>query len=145
MWTWTYEDPPIDRIQFRLSDDGGTTWFPDWTDIPGWSAASSRYVLDGLTNSTDYRFGLRAIRSGRIGNPSYVHGTPQAGLPTNALPTATLSATASGGLTTPGTTPPPVVAPPGGGAAVPRGPSPREADFAWTVQHDIEVLHAGHG
>ena len=36
------------------------------------------------------------------------------------------------------------IAIPGGGGEGPTGPEPSEADFEWTVEHDIEALDSGH-
>ena len=39
---------------------------------------------------------------------------------------------------------PPIIISGGGGGGGPSGPTPSQADFEWTVKHDIEALAAGH-
>ena len=60
--TWT---PPadvsgIDYYQYRVSDDNGATWNPDWTKVPGSNENTNRYVVTGLTFGTLYTFQLRS-------------------------------------------------------------------------------------
>ena len=157
-WTWLYQDPPIDQLQYRLSDDNGTTWFPSWNDLPGNSASSTSFVLAGLINDTEYRFELRAIRGVHIGRATFVYASPRASQPATSVPDRTHPQVARDTTTTPpatvpppGVAPPPsvapppgVVLPPAGGAVSASSPLPSTADFAWTVQHDIDALHAAH-
>ncbi|MXY15731.1 MAG: fibronectin type III domain-containing protein, partial [Acidobacteria bacterium] len=142
-WTWSLDDPPISRFQYRLSDDGGTTWDPDWTDVPGSSAATTSYVTTGLTNGTEYRFEVRAVRGQLLGAGTGTAGRPRAGGPIFVQPPATTP-----GTTPPGSTPPGSASGGGGagsaGGGGAGGPSSSLADFEWNVTRDIEALHADH-
>ena len=41
----------IEKYQYRQSDDGGSTWNPDWTDVAG-GATVHTYTAGSLTNGT---------------------------------------------------------------------------------------------
>ena len=63
-WPHTVVEPVgVEAYQYRLSTDGGETWSPEWTDIPGSSVTTSRHTLSGLANGTTYTVELR-IRAG---------------------------------------------------------------------------------
>ena len=51
------------HYQYRQSSDEGTTWDPDWTDIPDSHANTTRYVVPALDNGTLYTFEVRAASS----------------------------------------------------------------------------------
>ena len=59
----------IEKYQYRQRPDGGTSWDPDWTDIPdgsdaGDSAADeTAFSVSGLTNDTTYRYEVRAVNT----------------------------------------------------------------------------------
>ncbi len=60
MWT----DPgggTITGYEWRQRE-GANDWI-DWTDIPGSGAATTSYIVKGLTNNTVYRFQVRAVNS----------------------------------------------------------------------------------
>ena len=66
--TWI---PPADLAgleyyQYRVSDDNGVTWNPDWTTIPGSNAYTTSYVITGLTFGTLYTFQLRSANDFRV-------------------------------------------------------------------------------
>ena len=66
--TWT---PPADLAgleyyQYRVSDDDGVTWNPDWTTIPGSNASTTSYVITGLTYGILYKFELRSANEFRF-------------------------------------------------------------------------------
>ncbi len=66
--TWT---PPadvsnVDYYQYRVSDDDGITWVPDWTIVPGSNAYTNRYVVTGLTFGVLYTFELRSANEFRF-------------------------------------------------------------------------------
>ena len=50
----------VDKYQYRVSDDGGTSWDPDWRDVPGGANATS-YTVRNLTNGTEYTIQVRAV------------------------------------------------------------------------------------
>ena len=75
----------IVRYEYRVSDDGGATWNPDWTAVPDGldsdtDAANERiYKVSGLTNSTSYRFEVRAYNGTHFGPGVAVDATPELG------------------------------------------------------------------
>lgn len=79
-------DAQITTRQYRQSPDGGTTWTPDWTDIPNsglGQAHGTHYRVTGLTNDAPYTFELRAVNDyGGVGQgtgpASTVTSTPGA-------------------------------------------------------------------
>ena len=71
--SWT--DPADDRVigyQYRVSDDGGTTW-SGWADVDGAGAATVSHTVTGLTNGTSYTLELRAL-----GRPAQMRSSPRA-------------------------------------------------------------------
>ena len=71
----------ISVFQYRVSADSGTSWSPDWKDIPGSGANTRTYTVTGLTNGAEYTFQVRAVytRAGQrlVGQVSTVRATPQ--------------------------------------------------------------------
>ncbi len=66
--TLTWDDPrdtTIGKYQYQQSEDGGSTWNPSWTDIPGSDATTVEQTVTGLTNDVEYTFKLRAVN--RVG------------------------------------------------------------------------------
>ena len=59
----------ITKYQYRVSVDGGTTWAPDWTDVPDGSDAGSdqaderTVTVISLANGTLHTFQVRAVNS----------------------------------------------------------------------------------
>ncbi len=49
--------------EMRRSTDGGTNWNPDWTPIPGSGAATTSYIVPGLSGGVTYTFQVRARNS----------------------------------------------------------------------------------
>lgn len=47
--------------QYQQSDDGGNTWDPEWTAIPGGDDVASQFTVEGLRNGRVYEFELRAV------------------------------------------------------------------------------------
>ena len=67
----------IEKYQYRASDDGGTMWAPDWTDVAGGATADS-VTVTSLTNDTAYTFELRAVNSAGGGAEAMTTATPTA-------------------------------------------------------------------
>ena len=81
---WTDpSDTAITGYQVRVSDDGGTIWNPDWTDIPGSGATTTSHTVTGLTNAAGYTFELRAVAGSTNGAGSSAGATPAAPLVQN--------------------------------------------------------------
>ena len=77
--SWT--DPnnsDIEGYQYRVSDDGGNTWDPDWTEIDGSGASTTSLTLSGLDHRTEYTFGVRAVDARASGEAASVTATPAA-------------------------------------------------------------------
>ena len=63
MLAWTA--PPnrgaaVTGYQYRQSADDGSTWEPDWTDVPGSGPDTVLHAVTGLTDGASYRFEVRA-------------------------------------------------------------------------------------
>ncbi len=58
-------DTPNGRVRFgyeyRQSDDGGSTWAPDWTEMVDSDKDTTEYAVTGLTNGTAYTFEVRTM------------------------------------------------------------------------------------
>ena len=58
---------PVTHYQYRVSAAVGTSWNPDWSDVPDGTDAGSdagdqtEYTISGLNNETAYSFELRAV------------------------------------------------------------------------------------
>ena len=75
------EGVAINNWQYRLSNDSGDSWLPDWTDILNSVPTTSSYVITGLTNGTLYTFEVRAVNDGGNGDVSSVLARPTAPAP----------------------------------------------------------------
>ena len=77
----SWNDPSnsdIDSYQYRVSDDGGNTWDPDWTEIDGSDASTTGHTLSDLNHRKEYTFGVRAVVQGTAGTAASVTATPAA-------------------------------------------------------------------
>ena len=63
-------DSSITGYQYRQSDDGGDTWSPDWTAIPGSTPTTTSHTVTGLASDTAYVFQVRANNGHGNGPPS---------------------------------------------------------------------------
>ena len=72
----------ITKYQYRRTTDTGT--YSSWTDIPNSGDTTTSYTVTGLTNGTEYTFGVRAVNAGGNGAASTVTATPA---PVPAAPT----------------------------------------------------------
>ena len=70
------DDNDITGYQYRVSDDDGNTWNPDWTDVPSSNANTTSHTVRDLTNNVPYTFQLRALRGAKISLPSQIDATP---------------------------------------------------------------------
>ena len=88
--TWT---PPTDsgssvitKYQYRISSDGGSTWSPDFTDVPDQDSDSDQadeqsYTVSSLTLRTEHTFQVRARNATRSGAAASETITPANTLP----------------------------------------------------------------
>ena len=76
--------------EVRHSADEGATWSA-WEALAG-AAPPAEHVVSGLTNGTEYRFEVRAVRGGVSGAAAQVTATP---VPANAAPAFTEAAPAA--------------------------------------------------
>ena len=72
----------ITKYQYRRKTDTGT--YSSWADIPNSGDTTTSYTVTGLTNGTEYTFGVRAVNAGGNGAASTVTATPA---PVPAAPT----------------------------------------------------------
>ena len=77
----SWNDPDnsdIDSYQYRVSDDGGNTWDPDWTEIEGSDDSTTGLTLSDLNHRKEYTFGVRAVVQGAAGAAASDTATPAA-------------------------------------------------------------------
>ena len=67
---------PITGYEYRQSEDGGTTWQPDWTAIADSDAQTTGHTVEDLTNDTAYTFAVRAVNAVGAGAARRVTATP---------------------------------------------------------------------
>ena len=89
----TNADPttlPVTEYEFRVSDDGGNTWNPDWDIISssrsGQSNRTSFTIVDdiidiNLTNGTSYTFEIRARGGDGSGDAAHITAIPGGVIP----------------------------------------------------------------
>ena len=90
-WTAPASDggAAITKYQYRVSADGGSTWSPDWTDVPDADSDSDQadertVTVTGLANGTLHTFQVRAVNSEGGGIEAQDTATPVAFLVSNA-------------------------------------------------------------
>ena len=72
----------IEKYRYRVSADGGSSWDPDWTDVPDGAdtgdgaADETTFTVSGLINGTEYVFELRAVNSVGEGPAASAADTP---------------------------------------------------------------------
>ena len=100
-WTAPVSDggAAITKYQYRVSADGGSTWSPDWTDVPDSNSDSDQadertLTVTGLANGTLHTFQVRAVNSEGSGGEVEATATPAA---TTTAPGAPASLTATPG------------------------------------------------
>ena len=84
VWTVPGSDggEAIEKYRYRVSANAGSSWDPDWTDVPdgadaGDSAADeTTFTVSGLNNGTEYVFQLRAVNSVGQGPAESAADTP---------------------------------------------------------------------
>ena len=77
--TLNWDDPrdnSIAKYQYRVSADGGTSWTPNWTDVPSSGAGTTTHTLTPLDNGTEYTFEVRAVNPTGEGAVSSDTATP---------------------------------------------------------------------
>ena len=50
----------VSKYQYRVSADGGTSWDPDWSDVPG-GANAGTYTVRNLANGATHTIQVRAV------------------------------------------------------------------------------------
>ena len=84
--TWANpENSDITGYQYRVSADDGSTWNPDWTEVPSSSHTTTSLTVRDLTNGVEHRFEVRALESALRSGPAIIRATPT-GPPTVPLP-----------------------------------------------------------
>ena len=100
-WTAPASDggSAVTEYQYRVSDDAGSTWSPDWTDVPDGSDTGAdrsderSYTVTGLDNSVEHTFEVRAVNAVGAGGVAEATSTPATPVTVPGAP-ASLMATA---------------------------------------------------
>ena len=77
--TLSWDNPnnaSITTYQYRQSEDSGSNWSPDWTDITGSDENTTSHTVENLTNDTEYTFEIRAVNATGNGASVSVSATP---------------------------------------------------------------------
>ena len=86
-WTAPASDggSAVTGYEYRVSDDGGTSWSPDWTNVPDGSDAGTdrsdetSFTVTGLDNGVEHTFEVRAVNVVGDGPPASATATPLTG------------------------------------------------------------------
>ncbi len=92
----TWDDPSDDTItkyQYQQRTPPSTGTWGEWTDISNSDEDTTDHTVTGLTNGTEYEFGVRAVAGSTNGTAATVSATPV------APPAAPTSLTATAGAT----------------------------------------------
>ena len=100
-WTEPASDggSAVTEYQYRVSDDAGSTWSPDWTDVPDGSDTGTdrsderSYTVTGLDNGVEHTFEVRAVNAVGAGGVAEATSTPATPVTVPGAP-ASLMATA---------------------------------------------------
>ena len=77
--TLSWDNPnnaSITTYQYRQSEDSGSNWSPDWTDITNSDENTTSHRIENLTNDTEYTFEIRAVNATGNGASVSVSATP---------------------------------------------------------------------
>ena len=66
----------VQHYSYRVSDDDGHNWDPDWTIIEGSGPDTFAYSVGGLTNGVEYTIEVRATNATGDGDAARTKGTP---------------------------------------------------------------------
>ena len=83
-WTEPASDggSAVTGYQYRVSDDGGTSWSPDWTNVPDGSDTGTdrsderSFTVTGLDNGVEHTFEVRAVNAVGAGGETEATSTP---------------------------------------------------------------------
>ena len=93
-WTPPYSgNGPLTGYEYRVSADGGMTWSPDWSTIPGGGPGTVAHEVTRLTDDTAYTFEVRAVNGRGEGPAARTTATPSASA---VAPAVTVSFGAAG-------------------------------------------------
>ena len=77
--TITWDNPQESAItgyQYRVSNDDGASWNPDWTTIPGSNARTTSHTVRGLTNNVEHIIELRVLEDANPSGAARFRATP---------------------------------------------------------------------
>ena len=75
--TVTWGDPPaITGYQYRVSNDDGASWHPDWTNIPDSNVRTTSATVWGLANSFEHVIEVRALGGAKPSEAARVTARP---------------------------------------------------------------------
>ena len=75
--TVTWDAPPaITGYQYRVSNDDGASWNPDWTNIPGSNARTTSFTAWDLANNFEHVIEVRALGRAKPSEAARFKATP---------------------------------------------------------------------